>query len=123
MNLIKNYGGTEDSAEKKMIRYTEKRGEYREFHKAPVLVQELNDIFIYSARMVNYSDNGVYIETDTALKVGTDIIIGIEDSTFISPSASPDSPKFYHTKIMWKKNLTGGFFNFCYGRNFDSLFV
>jgi Tfp pilus assembly protein PilZ len=118
MNLIKNYGGTEDSAEKKMIRYTEKRGEYREFHKAPVLVQELNDIFIYSARMVNYSDNGVYIETDTALKVGTDIIIGIEDSTLISPSASTDTPKFYRVKILWQKNLIGGFFNFGYGTKF-----
>jgi hypothetical protein len=83
-----------------MIRFTEKRAEYREFHKVPVSVQELNDIFIYSGRMVNYSDNGVYIETDTALKTGTDIFIGIEDSTFISPSASPDSPKFYQAKVM-----------------------
>jgi len=84
----------------------------------PVLVQELSDIYIYGARMVNFNDRGVYIETDTALAVGTDIIIGIEDSTFISPSASPDSPKFYHAKIMWQKNLSSGFFKFGYGTKF-----
>jgi Tfp pilus assembly protein PilZ len=102
-----------------MIQSTEKRVEDREFHKVPVLVQELNDIYIYSARMVNFNNKGAYLETDTALKVGTDIIIGIEDSTFISPSASPDSPKFYKAKIMWQKNLTGGFFNFGYGTKFS----
>jgi Tfp pilus assembly protein PilZ len=101
-----------------MIRYIEKRVEDREFHKVPVLVQELSDIYIYGARMVNFSDKGVYIETDTALAVGADIIIGIEDSTFISPSASPDSPKFYHAKIMWQKNIIGGFFQFGYGTKF-----
>ena len=50
-----------------MIQSTKKRVEIREFHKAPVLIQEVNDIFIYSARMVNYSSQGVYIETDTTL--------------------------------------------------------
>jgi len=102
-----------------MIQSTENRVADREFHKMPVLVQELNGIYIYSARMVNFNNKGAYLETDTALEVGTDIIIGIEDSTFISPSASPDSPKFYKAKIMWQKNLTGGFFNFGYGTKFN----
>jgi Tfp pilus assembly protein PilZ len=84
----------------------------------PILLQELNDIYIYSARMVNFNNKGVYLETDTSLKVGTDIIIGIEDSTAISPSASPDSPKFFHAKIMWQKNLIGSFFKFGYGTKF-----
>lgn len=101
-----------------MIQSTEKRVRNREFQKGPVLVQELNDIFMYSARMVNYSDKGVYIETDTAIKVGTDIIIGIGDSTFISHSASPDSPKYYHARIMWQKELVGDFFKFGYGTKF-----
>ena len=118
MKFFDNPAGTDNSAENKVVRYIEKRGEDREYQKAPILVQELSDIYIYGARMVNYSDKGVYIETDTALGVGTDIIIGIEDSTFISPSASPSSPKFYHAKIIWRKNLTGGFFKFGYGTKF-----
>ena len=101
-----------------MIQPADKRVDDREIHKVPVLVQELNDIYIYSARMVNSNNKGVYLETDTSLKVGTDIIIGIEDSTHISPSASPDSPKFYHAKIMWQKNLKGSFLKFGYGTKF-----
>jgi Tfp pilus assembly protein PilZ len=104
--------------DKKMIQSVEKRVDDREFHKVPVLVQELNDIYIYRARMVNFNNKGVNLETDISLKVGTDIIIGIEDSTFISPSASPDSPKFYPAKIMWQKNLIGSFFKFSYGTKF-----
>ncbi|MDB4442393.1 hypothetical protein N9219_03120 [bacterium] len=50
--------------------------------------------------------------------MGTDIIIGIEDSAFISPFASPDSPKFYHAKILWQKNIISGFFEYSYGTKF-----
>ncbi|MGB5748633.1 MAG: PilZ domain-containing protein [Desulfobacterales bacterium] len=102
-----------------MIRYIEKRDGDRKFHKMPVWVQEVNDIYIYNARMVNFNNKGIYLETDTALEVRTNIIIGIEDSTIISPFVSPDSPNFYQAKVMWQKNLTGGFFNFGYGTKFS----
>ena len=101
-----------------MIRFTERRREHREYHKAPVLVQELDDIYIYNARMVNYNYQGVYFESDTAFEVGTNIILGIEGSTYISPSASPDSPNFYHAKILWNRQLTGNMFNFGFGTQF-----
>ena len=101
-----------------MARFYEKRNDFREFHKAPLLVQELDDIFIYNARMVNYNYKGIYFESDAELKVGNKIIIGLEDLTYISPSASTDSPKFYHAIILWKKDLTGSIFNFGYGTKF-----
>ena len=104
-----------------MIRYIEKRDGDRKFHKVPVWVQEINDIYIYNARMVNFNKKGVYLETNTALEVGKDIIIGIEDSTFISRAASPDSPKFFQAKILWQKNLIGGFFDFGYGTKFSYI--
>ena len=50
-----------------MTRNTERRTDLRHIYKAPVLVQELNNIYIYKARMVNYSDKGMYIETNMAL--------------------------------------------------------
>jgi Tfp pilus assembly protein PilZ len=121
MKFIGNHAGTENSAKKKMIRYIEKRSEYRELHKAPVLVQEINDIYIYGARMVNFNHKGVYFESDTAFKVGTHVILGIEDSTYISPSASPDSPAFYQAKITWQKDIQGSIFNFGYGTKFVHL--
>jgi len=101
-----------------MVRFTEKRRESRKYHKAPVLVQELDDIYIYNARMVNYNYQGVYFESDTAFKVGTNIILGIEDSTNISPSSRPDFPSFYHAIILWNMKLTNGMFNFGYGTKF-----
>ena len=104
-----------------MIRYAEKRDGDRKFHKMPVWVQEVNDIYIYNARMVNFNTKGIYLETDTALEVGTNIIIGNEDSTIISPFTSPDSPNFYQAKVMWQRNLAGGFFNFGYGTKFSFI--
>lgn len=101
-----------------MVRFTEKRRESRKYHKAPVLVQELNDIYIYNGRMVNYNYQGVYFESDTAFEAGTNIILGIEGSTYISPSASPDSPNFYHAIILWHTRLTGSMLNFGYGTKF-----
>ena len=92
-----------------MIRYAEKRDGDRKLHKMPVWVQEVNDIYIYNDRMVNFNTKGIYLETDTALEVGTKIIIGIEDSTIISPFTSPDSPNFYQAKVMWQRNLAGWF--------------
>ena len=98
--------------------FFEKRSEHREFHKVPVSLQELNDVFIYNARITNYSDNGAYIESDISMGVGTDVLIGIEGSTSISPLASSDSPKYFYAKIVWQKNLRSKFFKFGYGIKF-----
>ena len=63
-----------------MARSAERRTNLRHIYKAPVLVQESNNIYIYRARMVNYSHKGMYIETDIAFDGATDLIVGIEDS-------------------------------------------
>jgi len=105
-----------------VVRFFEKRIVPRNPYKAPLSVQELNDIYIYRARMVNYSDKGMYIETDIAFEKGTDLIIGIEDSTFISHLASvKKTPEFYRVKILWQKNLIGSIFNFGYGVKIISI--
>lgn len=101
-----------------MVQFYERRNDARKLHKAPVLVQELDDVYIYNARMVNFNFKGIYFESDVELEVGKQIIIGIEDSIYISPYASIDSPNFYHAIIMWRKDLTGGTFNFGYGAKF-----
>ncbi len=98
-----------------MIRHTERRTDIRDIYKAPISVQESNNIYIYRARLVNYSAKGMYIETEIALDVGSNLIVGIEDSKFTSSTASPDDPMFFRTKIMWQKDLTNSIFNFGYG--------
>jgi len=104
-----------------VIRQTERRTALRHTYKAPISVQESNNIYIYSARMVNYSDKGMYIETDIALDEAADLIVGIEESKFPSPTASPDSPKFFRAKILWQKDLKDSIFNFGYGSKIISL--
>ena len=98
-----------------MARYIEKRTDYRENYKAPVTVQELDDRFIYRARMANVSNKGMYIETDVVLETGADIIIGIEDSPEISVDLSSNGSRFYLSKIIWQKDLIDSIFNFGYG--------
>jgi hypothetical protein len=104
-----------------MTRKPERRNDPRHIYKAPVLVQESNSVYIYRARMVNYSDRGIYIETDIALDRATDLIISIEDSKFIPPTAPPGNPKFFRAKILWQKKLKDNIFNLGYGSKIISV--
>ena len=57
-----------------MTRFYEKRSGSRTDFKSPIMVEDSKGI-IYKARMVNYSGNGLYIETDWLLRPGTQIHI------------------------------------------------
>jgi len=104
-----------------MIRHTERRSDIRNIYKAPISVQESNNIYIYRARLINFSAKGMYIETEIALGVGTDLIIGIDDSKLTSLTAAPDNPVFLRAKILWQKYLTNSIFNFGYGSKIISM--
>jgi Tfp pilus assembly protein PilZ len=104
-----------------MIRHTERRNDIRNIYRAPISVQELNNIYIYRARLINFSAKGMYIETEIALDVGTDLIIGIEDSKLTSLTAAPDNPVFFRAKLLWQKELTNSIFNFGYGLKIISM--
>jgi Tfp pilus assembly protein PilZ len=90
----------------------EKRRDERSAYKSPILVEDLNAGFVYRARIVNYSSQGVFIETDVGLQPGDEINIGIENSPF---ELSSDASKSYRAKVLWQKGLKNGFFNFGYG--------
>ena len=103
-----------------MHRNTERRTELRQSYKIPISVQELDNVYIYRARMVNYSDKGMYIETDISFDSTDDLIVGIEDSKFKPLTVLQNSPMFYMAKIIWKKPLKDSFFAFGYGTQFNS---
>jgi hypothetical protein len=67
------------------------------------------------ARMFNYSDFGLYFETDHFLAPGTDIYIGIPDSPY---TPDPDVYERYHTEIKWRKPLKESSFYYGYGVRF-----
>ena len=106
-----------------MYRNTERRTELRQSYKIPISVQELDSVYIYRARMVNYSDKGMYIETDISFDNTNDLMVGIEDSKFKPLTVSQNSPMFYKAKILWKKHLADGFFDFGYGTQVNSIGV
>ena len=100
-----------------MVQYVEKRVNQRTAYKVPITVEDLEYGFIYRARMVNYSKNGVYLESDVFLNSGAEICIEIEDSpSAFSSSVSPSkAPHSFRAKIKWQTYLKDHFFKFGYG--------
>lgn len=101
-----------------MVRYAEKRANPRTPCKVPATIEELRDSFLYRARLVNYSKNGMFLETDVILDPEAEIVIGLEDSPFASRESSPDAPVCYRASVKWQKTTIGSIFNFGYGVQF-----
>ncbi|MGD8520210.1 MAG: PilZ domain-containing protein [Desulfobacterales bacterium] len=98
-----------------MAHYTEKRANPRTSCKVPATIEELKASFLYRARLVNYSKNGMFLETDVILDSDSEIVIGLEDSPFASRESSSDAPVCYRASVKWQKSTKGSIFNFGYG--------
>ena len=98
-----------------MVHYAEKRANPRTSCKVPATIEELKDSFLYRARLVNYSKNGMFLETDVILDPESEIVIGLEDSPFASRESSSDEPVCYRANVKWQRNTRGSIFNFGYG--------
>jgi len=105
-----------------MVSNSEKRNHARIHHQCPLTVEDLNVGLIYKARMLNYSENGLYFEADKLLRQGEMIHIGIED-TPLSPLS--DIYTYYRARIIWRQKLTTSSFYYGYGVkyvvNYDKL--
>ncbi len=103
-----------------MVHYPEKRVYPRSLCKLPATIEEVDDNFLYRARLVNYSNTGMFLETDVVLESGSEIIVGVEDTLFpfqasaATPDAS-DAPECYRARVMWHKSIQGSIFNYGYG--------
>ena len=106
-----------------MVQFSEKREDVRALHKVPVVVEDLEDGFIYRARMVNYSKSGMYLETDVVLDLEAEIYVGIEDSPYTLPSNTESSKltQYFRAQIRWQKELKNNLFNFGCGVNILSV--
>ena len=98
-----------------MVENSERRKSVRIDHTSPLKVEDRNSGKIYKARMLNYSDNGLYFESDSVLASGDQIYIGIQDS----PYASANGVFEYHrSEIMWRNKLKDSYFEYGYGIRF-----
>jgi Tfp pilus assembly protein PilZ len=96
-----------------MIGFKEKRKDLRHQHKSPVMIQNLESGTGYRARMLNFSNHGLFLETNAELKSGRKIAIGIENSPF--QASTYENPDGYMAKIMWQKDIQDTFFSSAYG--------
>jgi Tfp pilus assembly protein PilZ len=95
-----------------MVPNPEKRNHARTNHRCPVTIEDLKAGRIYNARMLNYSEKGLYFEADKLLRQGERIHIGIENTPLTSLS---DTYAYYRAKIIWRKKLKTSSFYYGYG--------
>ena len=67
---------------------------------------------MHRAKMMNFSDNGLYFEADNLLQPGEEIFVGIDNSPFASVI---DTYECYRVKIVWRKKLKKSAFYYGYG--------
>jgi|SRR5210317_1124641 Tfp pilus assembly protein PilZ len=81
----------------------------------PISVKDLKAGISHKATMLNYSKNGMYFETDSILQPGTEIYLGIENS---SNALFADEFECKLAEIIWRKKLNRSFYNYGYGIKF-----
>ena len=93
----------------------EKRNSARLNDNIPIHIKDLTAGMIFKAKMLNYSKNGFYFETDNILSPGTEIYIGVQKLM------GPDSFGIYElhrAKIIRRKKLVTSAANYGYGAKF-----
>lgn len=95
----------------------ENRDNARIKYKSPVTIENLKAGIIYQARMLNYSKYGLYFESDSLLRLGEDVFIGIEYSPYTD---SKDTYECLRAKIMWRRELPTSFFRYGYGVKYST---
>ena len=90
----------------------ESRDTARIDHTSALQVKDLQSGKIHKARMLNYSKEGFYFESDSVLNPGVQFYIGIHNSPYAS---LPNVLEYHRAQIMWQKKLKRSFFRFGYG--------
>ncbi len=89
-----------------MAGYTEKRMYQRvelENQSPKVMYKkESNDVYNY-ARIVNYSNSGIYLKTNEYLDIGQHVILKMED--YDPAKKGPEKYDYYYGQIRWIKNF------------------
>ena len=92
--------------------FSEDRAQPRFDHTSPLKIKDLGSGEIYEARMQNYSNGGIYFESDGLLEKGTKIYICMQNSPYAQASGVLE---YYTGEVMWRKNLKQSFFKYGYG--------
>jgi hypothetical protein len=96
---------------------SEMRSSARIDHSSPIQIKDIQSGNLHKAKMLNYSSEGLYFESDSMLSPGMQIYLGIKDSPF---AASPDILEYRRAEILWRKKLKQSYYLFGYGVKFHS---
>ena len=91
---------------------SENREKARFTHESKVTLESSEIGFRRDARMYNFSDFGIYFESDYSLQPGSDIFVGISDSPF---ATEPDKYERYRGVVKWRKTLKHSSYYYGYG--------
>jgi hypothetical protein len=92
-----------------MNTYTDYRKSKRFEHITTVMIEDERAGYIYYGQMLNYSSGGMCIGSDATFNKGTAIKITIDKPLYKS------SPKNYHGKVRWCKELARDDFEYSFG--------
>jgi len=92
--------------------FSEDRGEPRFDHTSLLQIKDLGSGEIYEARMQNFSNGGIYFESNGLLEKGTKIYICMQNSPYVQASGVLE---YYTGEVMWRKYLKQSFFKYGYG--------
>lgn len=87
-------------------------------YEAPLTLENLEVGELHGARMINYSDTGLYFESDYVMQLGTELYIGITNSPY---AAESDVYECYLAEIKWRKPLIKSSYYYGYGARYLEL--
>jgi Tfp pilus assembly protein PilZ len=93
----------------------ENRDNTRFPHEAEVTLETSEIGVLYGARMHNFSDTGLYFESDYLIQPGSELIVGIKDSPY---SPEPGVYQCFRAEIKWRKSLKTSAYYYGYGARF-----
>jgi Tfp pilus assembly protein PilZ len=90
----------------------ELRSSARIEHSSPIQIKDVQSGNLHKAKMLNFSREGLYFESDSMLNSGMKIYLGIKNSPY---ATLPDVLEYRRGEIQWRKRLKQSFYQFGYG--------
>jgi hypothetical protein len=90
----------------------ELRSSARIEHASPLQIKDVHSGNLHRAKMLNYSSEGLYFESDSMLNPGMKIYLGIKNSPYAD---MPDVLEYRRGEILWRRKLKDSFYQFGYG--------
>jgi hypothetical protein len=101
-----------------LLKNNEQRDNARLTHVSPISIKDIKTGATYSARMFNFSDTGIYFESDSMIAADTEIYLGIQKTPYEDGGSDYNC---YRAIIAWRKDLPeDSHFFYGYGLKFVS---